>query len=392
MKQVVIWGDDHHNALGLLRMLGNHGFDVLFIVNGKAANIATASKYCIKYIEIIGLEAGLEYLLSNYKDAVNKAVLLFTADKYSEMANNKLDLLEPYFYVAGPSEQGVLSRLDDKYVMGMLAKECGIAIPETLLLPQDNPYSISDFPLILKPCTPTSKDFKTKVVNSDAQYQRALKTLIQGKRYVVQKFIHKEADGLVYGCRTWNGITHLSGICVRNRWSDDGCGSFGYITPDIPNTINKQGIIDFLDKIDFRGLFSVEYAICEDASYFYEFNLRNDGTAVLFYQGGANPVVEYVNSCFEIKEDVPTVVKEKQYLINEIWDKFNVKDGVISKKQYEEDFKKATIFFYYDSDDMRPYEIQVSNNKKRYLRRIISKSLINKIRLDIKKRINDKKK
>ena len=392
IKQVVIWGDDHHNALGILRMLGNRGFDVNFIINGHAKLIASASKYCTRYVEIIGLDAGLKYLLENYQDAVNKAVLLFTADRYSETANNNLDLLEPYFYVAGPSRQGVLTELDDKYTMGMLAKECGINIPETILIPQDNPYCIGCYPLILKPCTPTSKDFKTKVVDSELRYKRALKSLVSGKRYVVQKFIHKEADGLVYGCRTWDGITHLSGICVRNRWSDDGCGSFGYITPDIPDTINKQGIVDFLDKIDFRGLFSVEYAICKDASYFYEFNLRNDGTAVLFYQGGANPVLEYVNSCFEIKEDVPTTVNGKHYLINEIWDKFNVKDGVISRSQYEEDVKKATIFFYYDPDDMRPYEIQISNNKKRYLRRIISKSIVNKIRLNIKRKINDRKK
>lgn len=392
MKQVVIWGDDHHNALGILRMLGNSGFDVHFIINEHAKLIASASKYCTRYVEIIGLDEGLRYLLENYQDAENKAVLLFTADKYSETANNNLNLLEPYFYVAGPSKQSVLSELDDKYTMGMLAKECGINIPNTILIPHDDPHSMDDFPLILKPCTPTNKDFKTKIVKTEKAYLKAIKSLVPEKRYVVQKFIPKEADGLVYGCRTWDGVTHLSGICVRNRWSDDGCGSFGYITPDIPNTINKQGIADFLEKIDFRGIFSVEYAICKDASYFYEFNLRNDGTAVLFYQGGANPVLEYVNSCFGIKGNVQTTVNGKQYLINEIWDKFNVKDGVISKRQYEEDFKKATIFFYYDPDDMKPYEIQIANSKKRYLRRIISKSLINKIRLEIKKKINGCKK
>lgn len=387
MNKVVIWGDDHHNALGILRMLGGRNFDILFIINGRAKLIASASKYCTKYVEIIGLDAGLRYLLDNYKDTENKAVLLFTADRYSETANKNLDLLEPFFFVAGPSKQGVLPELNDKYTMGMLAKECSINIPETILLPKDNPYSIGYYPLILKPCTPTNKDFKTKVVDSESRYKRALRTLIPGKRYVVQKFIHKEADGLVYGCRTWDGITHLSGICVRDRWSDDGCGSFGYITPDIPSTINRQGIIDFLDKIDFRGLFSVEYAICKDASYFYEFNLRNDGTAVLFYQGGANPVLEYVSSCFGTKEDIPTTVSGKQYLINEIWDKFNVKDGIISKSQYEEDFKKATIFFYYDPDDMRPYEIQKANSTKRYIIRILKNSYMNKLRRTINKRL-----
>lgn len=389
-RKVVIWGDDHHNALGMLRMLGNHGLEVLFIVNGKSKNIATASKYCTNYIEIIGLKAGLDYLLNNFKDEQNKAVLLFTADMYSEAANTYLDLLEPYFYVTGPMKKGSLLELDDKYYMCMLAKECGINIPETFLIPGENPLNFVNFPLILKPCTPTNKDFKTKIVKTKKDYFRVMKSLIPGKRYVAQKFIHKLADGLIYGCRTYDGKTCLSGICVRNRWSDDGCGSFGYITSDIPKTINTQGISDFLERIEFRGLFSVEFALCEDASYFYEFNLRNDGTSVLFYQGGANPVLAFVNSCFGINENVPTTVSESRVLINEIWDKFNVMDGVVSKNQWEEDFKKASIFFYYDPDDMRPFEIQQANSAKRYIRRIISKSFVNKMRLALKKKIRER--
>ena len=116
------------------------------------------------------------------------------------------------------------------------------------------------------------KEFKTKIVKNKKQLIRVSKSLNPEKRYVIQPYIKKEADGLVYGCRTWSGRTQLAGICVRNRWGDDGCGSFGYITSDIPDGVCVEGIERFLEKIDFRGLFSVEYALTEDNAYFYEFN------------------------------------------------------------------------------------------------------------------------
>lgn len=387
-RKIVIFGDDHHNALGLLRMLGNHGFDVLFLVNGANNNIATASKYCEKYVNVHGVQEGLDYLYENYKDKENKAVLLFTADRYSEAANNNLDHLKDYFYVSGPSKMRLLEEIDDKYTMGTLAASCGIKIPETYLLPDTRLEDINSFPAIIKPCNPTGKDFKTKIVKDKKHLLKASKTLIRDKRYVLQTFINKEADGLVYGCRTYDGETIIAGICVRNRWGEDNCGSFGYITSDIPAFINQEGIASFLEKIDFRGLFSVEYALTKDEAYFYEFNLRNDGTSVLFYNAGANIALTYVNSCFGITDEVPTRVNGKQYLMHEILDRFNIYDGNVSKKQWLEDKKKVTLYFLYDPDDMRPYEIQKENETKSFIHHVISRSWINQVRLKLKKKLS----
>lgn len=384
MKKIVIWGDDHHNALGLLRMLGGHGFDILFLVNSPLYNIATASKYCTKFVVVNSVQEGLDYLFKSYTDSKDKAVLLLTYDKYSEAANEHLNKLNEFFYVAGPTIPGSLKDYDYKYTMGKIAEECGIKIPQTYLYPKYNIEKIKHFPVVIKSNDPTSKDIKIKLAENQEELLKISKTFFPDKEYVIQQYIEKEADGLIYGCRSWKKQTIIAGICIRNRWSDDGCGSFGYITPDIPTSINIKGIETFLEKIDFKGLFSVEYAITKDDAFFYEFNLRNDGTSVLFYNAGSNIALAYVNSCFGIKEDVSTTVKGKQYLMNEFWDEFNVRDGVISKEQWLDDKNKATLFFYYDPNDMKPYEVQKSLNLKRKLRRFISKSWINKKRLEFK--------
>lgn len=385
-RRVVIWGDDHHNALGLLRMLGGRGFDVFFLAHGAKKNVATASRYCNNYKVVKSIKEGLSYLTQSFTDKEYKAVLLFTADKFSEAANKNLHRLRDFFYVSGPLKEGLLPEIDDKYTMGQMAAESGITIPKTILIPRQSIDEVQYYPAIVKPCSPAVKEFKTEIVKNRKQLIRVSKSFKPEKRYVIQPFINKEADGLVYGCRTWNGKMQLAGICVRNRWGDDGCGSFGYITPDIPDSVCVEGIERFLEKIDFRGLFSVEYALTKDNAYFYEFNLRNDGTSVLFYNAGSNMALCFVNSCFGINEEVPVKVTGKQYLMHEILDKFNVYDGNVSIRQWREDKKKVTIHFLYDPDDMRPYELQVAQTRKMFIHHVISRTWINKMRLKIKNR------
>lgn len=66
----------------------------------------------------------------------------------------------------------------------------------------------------------------------------------------------------------------LAGTYYKDRWSDDGGASHGYIVPDIPEYTNPKGIESFLREIDYYGLFSVEYGLYKGVAYFYEFNLR----------------------------------------------------------------------------------------------------------------------
>lgn len=52
---------------------------------------------------------------------------------------------------------------------------------------------------------------------------------------------------------------------------------------EIPPYINANLIQSFLDRVDFVGLFSVEYLVYQGKAYFIEVNWRNDGTSHLFF-------------------------------------------------------------------------------------------------------------
>lgn len=115
--------------------------------------------------------------------------------------------------------------------------------------------------------------------------------------FIVQQYIPKERDLLIYGGRMRDGKTVLAGAMIRDRMADSGSFSHGLMTADIPRNVEIEKIARFLEKIDYYGLFSFEYGMVGGKAYFFEVNLRNDGTSDYFNQADANIPLAYVYSC-----------------------------------------------------------------------------------------------
>ena len=106
MRKVIIWGVDDYNVLGLYHQLRNL-YDITFIVFQGVRHCASLSKYCTKLVELSTLEEGLEYLLANFNDEQNKAVIINSNDLIAEF-------LDPSWMIPAPN-QGQLAiemRLD----------------------------------------------------------------------------------------------------------------------------------------------------------------------------------------------------------------------------------------------------------------------------------------
>ena len=112
----------------------------------------------------------------------------------------------------------------------------------------------------------------------------------------------------------------------------------------------------------------------EDKAYFFEVNLRNDGTSHYFYQSGANIPLAYAYSC--VGEDYTQVnigVTEDRWFIDEVFDFENVIKGVISKKQWKADKEQATVFKYYDDDDEEPWRYVMASRWRQIVQDLILK-------------------
>lgn len=358
-NKVVIWGTDNSHALGVIRQLANSNLDVLFLVNGKSKKCAVASKYCEKKYFVNSLNGGLQYLLNNYKDKDNKAVLLLMGDAVAEFTDKNRDKLLPFFYMSGTLEQGLLSRVDDKIVMSEIAKKHGFVIPESVEFGYGYPVEKVSYPCIVKPIfLATGRlEFKSYICWCKRDLEGLMKLINRDNKYILQQYIPKECDLLITGYRGKNGKVVLGGTYYKDRWSDDGGGSHGYLVPDIPEYCNPIGIKSFLEEIAYYGLFSVEYGLYDGIAYFFEFNLRNDGTSHIFYQCGANLPLSWVYDCIGYDNDIPTKVHGKKYAINEILDQINIVRGKVSKIQWEIDKANATAFYFYDPNDLEPWKI-----------------------------------
>lgn len=382
-KRVIIWGVDDYNVLGLCRQFSKSDFELLFLAYRGVANCAITSKYCTKYVEAPSIEDGYKYLMENCADKNNKAVLINSNDLIAEFIDKHRADLEPFFTITATTIPGNVEKYDNKSTMSELAEEIGFDVPQTIICKWDTDISNVKYPCILKPSHQTQgryNEFKFKICNKPSQLKNTLRFVRHDSEFLLQQYIPKEKDILVYGARMLDKKVCLAGALIRDRFCGTGESSHGLITANLPACVNARHIEQFLERIDYYGLFSVEYGMLGNKAYFFEVNLRNDGTSHFFYQAGANIPLAWAYSSLGLDYSrIPMVVDGNHYYMDEIYDIQNVKEGKITKAQWERERAEATVFKYYDDEDLVPYEAM----KKIKTKKLLMGSLVAKYRIYI---------
>lgn len=369
-RNVVIWGVDDYNVLGIYRQLRDI-YDITFIVFQGVKHCASLSKYCTKLVELSTLNEGLDYLLSNFNDEYNKAVIINSNDLIAEFLDLHRAELSKYFVVPGTSSAGLLKKIDNKVTMTAIAKELGFDVPESMACNSETNFQNVSYPCLLKPTNQTLgryNEFKFKICENAKQLKRTMRYVRKDSTFILQQYIPKESVALVYGCRTLDGKVNLAGVLLKDRFCDNGDGSHGVLISNLPAYIKADLIEKFMANVDFYGLFSVEYLVHKGTAYFIEVNWRNDGTSHLFYQAGANmPLLWVKSSLGEDFKDVSVKVSPQSFFIDEIFDEENVNKNVVSRDQWQREREIATVFKYYDPEDMVPFEAVKKGKKKKLL-------------------------
>lgn len=359
-----------------MRELGKFDLDLIFLIRG-GAGYASKSKYCKKYIETESIEDGYSYLLNNFKEEQYKPIIIISADDIISFLDHHREEAERYFVIPGCKIVGNTEKYTDKNTMTSLAQELGILCPESRFVNWDSDVRDIKYPCLIKPSHQRPghyNEFKFKICKSEKALKRTLKYVHHDSVFILQEYIPKEKDLLVYGGRFPNGKTVIAGAFIRDRWADSGSSSHGIMTADIPKGADVSKIAEFLERIDYYGLFSFEYGMVGDKAYFFEVNLRNDGTSDYFNQAGANIPLAYVYSCAgKDYSEISTVVQNDAWFIDEVFDYENVIKRAISRKQWIKDKEKATIFKYYDKDDIEPYNMVYKTRYKQILQDFVLK-------------------
>lgn len=375
-NKVIVWSIDDFNTLGLMRQLGNADLDLLFLIKGHA-DFAAKSKYCQKYVETSSIEEGYQYLCSQYQKEINKPIVIIASDDIITFVDQHRDELEQYVILPGTKQKGNIEKYIDKNTMTALAQELGILCPRSQTIHKKSDISAVEYPCLIKPSHQKPghyNEFKFKKCKNARVLRRTLRYVRPDSEFILQQFIPKTEDLLVYGSRMWDGNTVFAGAFIRDRWADSGSSSHGYLTENIPECADMAKIRTFLERIDYYGLFSVEYGLLDGKAYFFEVNLRNDGTSHYFYQAGANLPLAYVYSAAgKDYSQIPMQVTSRQWFIDEIYDVENVLLRRITKKKWKQDMAEATLFKYYDPEDLVPYEMVKKGKAKQILMDIVLK-------------------
>ena len=354
---VVIWGNDNYNVLGLLRQLTPYVDEVIFLVNKKTLLCATKSKYCKKHYVAKSIDEGIEYLLAKGPKLANKAFVITSSDLLAEEIDKHRNELTQYYILSTTAEQGLLSKSLNKNYQCSLATNIGIDVPRSTIFRYNTSLVGINYPCLIKPAFKepgVHHPFKTRICKDENEVREVQGQFDPKGTYIIQQYINKEKDLLVYGCRFEDGRVIYAGSFTKIRWSG-GDGSYGIIDSTIPSCIDLGKLNSFLQAIDYRGLFSAEFGVEKGVAWFYEFNLRNDGTSHYFYQAGlTNLPLIWIQYNTIGKRDI--VIKQvKAHFIDEIGDIINVKEGLVSKNVWKTQKKEATVFKYYDKADMLPY-------------------------------------
>ena len=357
---VIIFGSDGYNSLGALRSLGNkEDINVfLLLVSQKRINYILFSKFLGEYKVVDSEQEGIDYLLKNKRKA--KTVILPTTDLAEALLDMNFDKLEKNYIFPNAKSQGRVNVLMDKEVMGNFALNAGLNVPKTIRCNRnDIPYSDIVYPCIIKPSKSVSGSKKDMAICYDKEaLEIAMLNSSKTEEFLIQQYIDKEYDILLIGARLLNKDEVLiPGIFKKERWYLPGeDGSMGILSTNIKKYISLDNIKKFVRDIGYYGPFSIEFGILDKVPYFYEINLRNDGTSYYFDKLGIN--IPYIWSLDLYEEEITHLYnfsEKDYYFIDEFGDYLNIITSNLTAKKWFFDLRKASVFKYFSKGDIKPF-------------------------------------
>ena len=364
MKEVIVFGNDHTNSVGVIQSLGKAGYRSIGLVYGFKSDFVKSSKYVERIISAKDAQACIDKLVEANFNIQEKMPIIATCDMAAlTLERNKERLKDRFLFEHAINY--TLDYLAKKENQVRMAINAGFNVPkswnlnDTKQIPDDVTY-----PCLIKPlisCEGAKSDIR--VCYSREELEKNLNSLDYTKKVLLQQYIKRDYEISILGCGLSSGVCLIPAIenkltlypkyvgleCLANMQSLED----GPIKTSIENLVSAVGYV---------GLFSVEMMHCKDDGKFYftEINLRNDGAEAFVTKYGANLPLNHV-------EDLLGLPLTKQteyhpgYYIGEMHHFASVACGDISVWTWLKEIRKSNGFLMSHSGDMKPFFIQFIN-------------------------------
>lgn len=365
--KIVVFGENHHNTLGLIRSLGEAGLhsNLILVNSNKIYPFVTKSRYVDNSWVVDNVRDGLAVILSNFDDKEYKTVIFPTFDSEVKIIGENFELLKDKYITPSIIDRDwSLVEVLNKEFMRNLAQSIGLDTPKSWVvdctrnegLPKDLAY-----PCVIKVIDSASGPKSYEIISSENDLLTSLNCL---KKYCsiiqIQEFIKKKTEIILLGWSDGRGTTVIPCVMdkLREYPKDFGTTGLGKVTADINKYVCKEKVCEYINTLGYSGLFSVEFLLCDDKAYFLEVNLRNDGNGYLPTFGGVNLPYQWFLSVTDQCDKLallPRIIASDFVMMREFTDiMIPIKYGYPFIK-WISDFFKTDCFLYWNKKDKIPY-------------------------------------
>ena len=365
-NEVIVIGGNHHNMLGVNRVLGEKNvYPNIIVTNDDKYAYVIKSKY-VKNFDIVkeNEQEIKDILLKKYSILKDKAILIPTSDFAALFIDKNLNELKENFIVPNiNNKQNEIKKYMDKNNQSKLAKKYDIKIAKTLKLNLSKKIDYNDkkipIPCILKPII-SALGFKNDIEICETNEE--LKISIENLRkkgyseVLLQEYLNYDNEYLIDGCINDKKII-CPGLVEKERIYPlkKGTTSYAKITEinKFKSQINKYK--KMLKDLNYSGIFDIEFFEVGNDIYLNEINFRNGAPSYSFTYGNVWIIyiwVLMVTSNDISKENIS--VKKEFYFQDEIRELKHLLHKNISFKEYFKSLKNTNIFLVLNIKDITP--------------------------------------
>ena len=379
IKDIVIT-EDHYNALGIVRSLGENNIEVILILTTESnRTYVDKSKYVSRTIRIgHDVDRIIQQINFIASDSSNYYVFPLSdfaaeiVDKhYREFSSN----------VTAPQMGGKMLYWQDKEISKNRAKACGLYTAKSKIFSfsqsaEDLEWNV--FPAIVKPVVSIEgAKSDITIVNNQGELFIALQTF-DGKNYsrvLVEEYIHSDDDYMieVLGYSA-HGKAEISGIVKKKREYPmrRGSTSFAKLVDHLPN-LDLDNICKYIESVGYDGLFDVEFKSANSIPYFIECNFRNGAPSYALTLVGRNLPILWINN--KCGNNILSCRPQNNncYFMCEQTDVINLLKREVGIKEWVHDFRASNKIFW-NAQDRKPaaiyYRMFIADMIKRFWRKL----------------------
>ena len=358
----ILFGEGNYNTLGVLHCMAERGIGVFLLLVGSGkkclkGNIIEYSRFA-RYGHIVQTEQeGLEWILANISNFPKGTVIYPTSDVAESLLDINYDTVIKHYNFPNCKANGEVTRLMEKCTQFSQASSYGVRIlcSQYTHNTDFNSNTVS-YPCMVKPLKSiTGSKGDMQVCHNQEELNEALSTAKHTSEFIVQQYINNEADLLFLGVSLSDGNIWIPSLVKKPGVSSTGEYTHAVVTTAVAEHLPElESVKQFIASLNYEGPFSIEFGLENDKNYFFEINLRNDGTSHYALASGVNIPYVYYRACKGTLTANDMVYTQSEYpMIDEVLDIRRVLSREISFGNWWREFRTAKAYRYYSPSDKR---------------------------------------